>query len=203
MNSRKKLKIALFSTIATVLVVVVGVVAVFAATLVSIDTSVRVEYTSHEVAANITGTYTYGGATTDMTVDGKADGAKKVTFTGEEAEDDSENVGSLKTQGDIELTSENRDVVFAFTFDANGGKAYTATITYQDSADEDVNVTVERSTDNKTWSAFVQTGEGKNNSMDVAAGNTASTYYVRVTITALKNDAEFSGSFKWVLDNVQ
>lgn len=181
MKSKSKLFIAIAAFVIAIVAAVGITYGVMAAQNATVNTSVNVGYTSHEVAATLSATYQVDGSTaTDFKT---SDGSTKIVFDGTEAEDGSANVKTFVAPDpeNTTLTSAHKTITFVFTIKNDGDGTITGTITLPATQ---TNVTV--------------TKTGNSNTIEVEGGATA-TYTVTVTVTNVAKNAAFSGDFSWSL----
>lgn len=217
MESKKKLIVALTSLCSVLLVAIVAMGIVWAATQQTINSNVKVTYTATAVSGSVSANYYFGSDTaTAMTSDGTAQGATTVTFTDVQANAN----GALQPQGNIVLQNDDGQTFVIFEYiisNTSTTKGMSAVLTYTDNstspniADTNVYVYAE-GTGTQVSSPFtnVATLRGTSNANRLAgttgnlisgtvAANSIAYYYILVEIQNLANDAEFSGQFSWNL----
>lgn len=217
MESKKKLIVALTSLCSVLLIAVVTMGIVWAATSQTINSNVRVTYTATAVSGSVSANYYFGSDTgTAMTSDGTAQGTATVTFTDSQANAN----GALQPRGNIVLQNADGQTFVIFEYiisNTSTTKGMSAVLTYTDNstspnvADTNIYVYAEDAGTqvNTPWTS-VASLRGSSNanrladttgnliSGTVAASSTAY-YYIVVEIQNLANDAEFSGQFSWNL----
>lgn len=191
MSSKKKLVITLSSLCAVVVVAVLTVALVFAFGNATLKSNITTKYTADKaVKGTVTAVYTVKNE--DETALHEV-----VTLTGEEETPTIEKSASKN----IELTRDNNEVVFKYSFTADTStdatkNGYTATLKFTKTKSE--NVKIEVSADGTTYTEKTEAEMSNLGSVSVTSA-TAVDYYVRVSISSKLNDAEFSGAFEWVL----
>ncbi len=196
MKNSKKIVISL-GVIAIAIIVALSItVGALASKIATVDTAIKVGYTSTEVSANVSATYKEASAT--QAVELKDSNSKSViTFDGNE----STATGSLICP-DITLSSSNKSVVFVYTFENTGDSAFYVNGTIP-STQTNVTVTATADTDTSDEIDAVENTILTNSLTQIeVAGHKTATITITVTIAEVKNNAEFSGNFQWTLTNV-
>ena len=225
MESKKKLIVALTSLCSVLLIAVVTMGIVWAATTQTINSNVKVTYTATAVSGSVSANYYFGSDTgTAMTSDGTNSGATTITFTDSQA-----NVnGALQPQGNIVLQNADGQTFVIFEYiisNTSTTKGMSAVLTYTDNstspnvADTNIyaythsagttavstpwtNVATLRGASNANIIGGAATPTEAPNGQFISgtvAANTTAYFYVVVEIKNLANDAEFSGQFSWNL----
>lgn len=184
MKSKKKLIIALSSLCFVVVAAVVTVSVVLAAINQTVNTNIKVSYTAKEVAATVSAQYTWGGATTDMTTDGTAEGEKTISFDGSETTETPKSLHPQVQEIVLENAEGKKSVTFTYTFTNDGDATFYATVEFASTANE--NVTVDYN------------GKTAPETVTVVKG-TPVTYTITVSIDNVALNASFAGAFNWAL----
>ena len=215
-KNKKKLVVALVSLCTVLAVTVVTMGIVWAATSQTISSNVKVIYTATDVSGSIAAKVYFNSDTgVAMTSDGTAAGATTVTFDGETQT----TTGSLSPQGTTTLVNADgqRFVIYEYTITNDSTNPMSAALSYTDDSTDpnkaDTNIkayfyaTTTQVSTPKTSVATLY-GAEEANKLNSATGSFGSTTiaangtsycYVVIAIDNLANDAEFSGTFSWVL----
>ena len=195
MTGNKKLMIALFSICLVVIAGLLTTVIVLATQSGTITSSINISYTATDIQGTASATYTVknGSPVNLVAKDGSA-----TTITFNAADETLTNSLSIPSGSPVNLTSANDSVTFTYTFTNTGAAAYNATVNY--TGTDATNFTVQYSTDNSDYQTLVQS-EGQ--TVAVAAGSsevpTTVTFYIRITLADVAQNANFVGSFAWTL----
>ncbi|MBR1890430.1 MAG: hypothetical protein IJ817_01930 [Clostridia bacterium] len=184
MKSKSKLILAIAAFVIAIGAAVGITVGVMAAQNATVTTPINVGYTSHEVAATVSGTWKRA---TDANATNFETSAHEtsITFTGAESEATGAFEGANTT-----LASNNQSIVFTFTFVNNGSGTFNAVLTLPTTQ---TNVTIAEVDGNDA---------AITNHTLAVAGNSSATYKITVSITNVALDASFAGTFTWNLANV-
>lgn len=195
MKNSKKIVISL-GVIAIAIIVALSItVGALASKIATINTAITVGYTSTEVSANVSATYKEASASQAVVM--KNGTEDKITFDGNE----STATGSL-TCPDINLGSDNKSVVFVYTFENTGDSAFYVNGTIP-STQTNVTITATADTDTSDDVEAVANTISSNSLTQIeVAGRKTATITITVAITEVKNNASFSGNFQWTLTNV-
>ncbi len=196
MTGNKKLMIALFSICLVVIAGLLTTVIVLATQSGTITSSINISYTATDIQGTASATYTVenGSPVNLVAKDGSS-----TTITFNAADETITESLSIPSGSPVNLTSANDSVTFTYTFTNTGAAAYNATVNY--TGTDATNFKVEYSTTGSSdWQTLVQS-EGQ--TVAVAAGSTGTpttaTFYIRITLNDVAQNANFVGSFAWTL----
>lgn len=189
MKNSKKIVISL-GVIAIAIIVALSItVGALASKIATINTAITVGYTSTEVSANVSATYKEASAINSEVM--KNGDENSITFDGNE----STATGSL-TCPNIILGSDNKSVVFVYTFENTGDSAFYVNGTIP-STQTNVTVTATADTDTSDEVGAVTNTISSNSLTQIeVAGHKTATITITVTIAEVKNNAEFFGNFQ-------
>jgi len=194
-NSRKKLRIALWSLAFAIVAGVSATIGALAASSAQVSNGVNVTYISVAVAVRVSGTYQIlNNPVQNLLTDSTDPTSTEITFTGEEGTATS----SFEDIPTLSLTSTNNRVTFTYSItNTSDSRSITAEVTLPTTK---TNVTVSAGTATNGVNAVTVT-PGTNHATDsfTIAANTTVTYSITISITDLAFDATYSGSFVWVM----
>jgi hypothetical protein len=195
MKNSKKIIISLGVVAVAIIIALSITLGALAAKIATINTAITVGYTSTEVSAKVSATYKEASASTAIVMKNGDD--ESITFDGNE----STATGSL-TCPNIDLTSDNKSVVFVYTFENTGDSAFYVNGTIPSTQ---TNVTITAISDSDTsdsTDAVTNTISSNSLTQIEVAGHKTATITITVAITEIRNNASFSGNFQWTLTNV-
>ena len=213
---KKKMFIALVSLCSVLALTIVAMGIVWAATSQTISSNVKVIYTATDVSGSIAANVYFNSDTgVAMTTDGTSSGATTVTFNGETQT----STGSLSPQGTTTLANADgqRFVIYEYTITNTSTNQMSAALSYTDdttspnTADTNIKAyfyaTTTQVSTPKTSVATLYGAEEANKLASATgsfgtttiAANGTSYCYVVIAIDNVANDAEFSGTFSWLL----
>ena len=211
MTKSKKLIISLSIALAVVVIALVTVVSVWAATSQTVTNQLTVRYTASNVSATVKADYKLANASAYTSI-GTA------SFAASEGNSTSKSISAKE----IELTDSATYVVFRYTFTNTGSNTITVSLD-MDNLPTATNMTVEYSL--STLTSNLQGDEKEPNyqidgpttepvfpdppipgggrwkgTLDIAGGATDEVY-IKVAITSQASDATYSGTLHWTLAN--
>lgn len=213
MEAKKKLIVALTSVCAVLFAGIVAMGIVWAATSQTITSNIKVTYTATEISGSMSANVYFNS---DTAVPMKNGEATAVTFDGATQTTS----GTLTPQSDVVLLNENGKTFAIFEYiirNASTTSAMSAVLSYTDdttspnAADGNVVVYAYSSasavaTPHTNVATLYGTSNG--NALNVISGqfiseqiaaNSTKYFYIVVAINDTASDAEFSGTFSWLL----
>jgi len=194
-NSRKKLRVALWSLAFTLVAGISATIGALAANNAQVSNGVTVTYISMSVAARVSGTYQVLNCPVQNLLTNPSDlTSTYIVFSGEEGTAS----GSFQSINGIALTATNNSITFTYTIEnTSSSHSMTAEVTLPTTK---TNVTIGTATATDGTNAVTVT-PGTNHATDsfTIPADTAVTYSLVVSITDLAYDAIYSGSFVWTL----
>lgn len=189
----KKLMISLFSLCLVVIVGLLTTVIVLAAGTQNVNSSINVVYQASEISGTVSAGYKKGGQQnyTAFTTNGQSEGGDtSITF----AANKPQTTHTLSPVGLTALTSTEREVIFKYTFQNNGGSnhSWTATVVF--------NAGSGNTPDNYSMT-YCDTEDGtygSTNSVQVTGGQTKN-LFIKVRIADPSKDMTLAGTFAWTL----
>ena len=211
MTSRKKIAISITAVCVVLLVAVVTIVAVWAATRTNVNNSFQGNYTANHVNAKVTAQYKIGGTDafdddSDWNTINAAAGGTEITFDAEDVTDGSGSTESFAAVNNVVLNSANKNIMFKYVitnpstvgeestsntitftvtsndFDNSGFTNMTCTTTYRLSGNQDAALAFTPGT----------------TSVKVAPGQSV-TIYVNIAIDNVDKNASFESSVSFTL----
>ena len=187
-SSKKRLTLTIASMCIALVSVVVSVVAIFAATRQGVQSTFKVSYVAKNVAATVSAEYTV------LNEETKTLGAGSLVI---DAAADQTVYEDLSTTDEIELTAENYEVVFKYTFQ-NNSESRAFTVKILDNVSKH-NVGVQyayadsQATADLTYSGVLNTAGTTDDEKKTITveGNKTVNIYIKVTITNKANDAYY------------
>ncbi len=220
MTTKRRMTVSLVSLVATLLLAIVSVVAVWASLKVSVEKNVTLSYETREVQASVAVSQMVHTKNTQF-VD-----AETKTFDTEETE--TANVASALdltalTQELGRIDSNNAEIavggadtfikyvalkfVITNTSTADGPVAFKATLTYTDDSTADKGIKTYVTTTAPNGDTYDTTTElasaGYTASASLAQGATAVEFYVIIAIESIYTDGEMSGDFTLTLESLE
>ena len=187
MSKQKKAIISLSVVCVAILIALITVVSVWAATSQTVSSQLTIRYSATNVTANIVAEYKLEGET-EYTEIGTT------SFLPTEA-----STSKAVTAKELNLTDEATFVTFRYSFTNNGSKDITVTLDTSNMTANNVTVRyAEKSTTDET--SFNINGTSPN-TLTISAGNTQYAY-IRVSISSQANDASYVGTLNWNIVSV-
>ena len=196
MNSKSGLFITIGAVVLTVLSAAIAIIMVFASKNVTIQSSVNIAYTaSGDISGILSGSFRHSKSGVGNQVLGSVELG--------------EGSGTLNTAViNLQLRDLQDYVLFKFDFtNRDTQNAYIAELKYEDNItggySSDKNIVVSYGYDENTTLGSVTSSDYINNkcnlgSIEVQKGSfTAQSYFVKIKLESVDDDAEFSGSFVW------
>jgi len=184
-KAKRKLLISVLVMMFILISVVATVAIIFAATQQTITTTLNMTYTAENIYGSVSGSYTIGGVTENLTA---STGGDDLVFQGKPLQNGTLNFPTEQ----IDMTSEASEMILQYTFTNSGRRHYIATMSFESIIDPE-NMTVQYSIDGDIYS--------DQRYAVVVQEETTRSYWIKIGVTDKSQNASFKGDFIWNLED--